>query len=195
MCGPQSAAIDGCIYERYDTSRVRIWAIGADSSQLLEFRDVFGMRFTGLIDPSSNVYRAWRVPNPTAPYPQDYIIDQEGVVRYWSDQFDPRAVIATIDRLLATGLSEGTHSRYHCSALGIRPTVCNRQVTFRLSPAVRPEPGVLRIYSASGRLVTTISSQSESVGWNMADNDGRIVPAGVYVARFGNASGRFVVLE
>ncbi|MBM3313890.1 redoxin domain-containing protein, partial [candidate division WOR-3 bacterium] len=93
MCGPQAAAIDGTIYERYDTSRVAVLAIGADSAQLSEFRDVFGMRCLGLTDPSSSVYNAWRVPNPTAPYPQDYIIDQQGRVAHWDDQFDPQEVM------------------------------------------------------------------------------------------------------
>jgi hypothetical protein len=63
------------------------------------------MRFLGLID-DANVYQTWRVPNPTAPYPQDYIVDQQGVVQYWSDQFDPQAVISTIDRLLGTNTEE-----------------------------------------------------------------------------------------
>jgi hypothetical protein len=85
---------------------VAILAIGADVTQLSEFRDVFGMRFLGLIDPSSSVYNAWRVPNPTAPYPQDYIIDQQGRVAYWNDQYDPQEVIATIDRLLNSGVGE-----------------------------------------------------------------------------------------
>ena len=81
-------------------------AIGADINQLSEFRDVFGMRYVGPVDSGSAVYTTHHVPNPTAPYPQDYIIDQQGVVRYWSDQFDPKEVIATIDRLLATGVGE-----------------------------------------------------------------------------------------
>lgn len=85
-------------------------AIGADANELSEFREVFGMRYLGLIDPSSGVYNSWRVPDPTAPYPQDYIIDQQGRVAYWNDQFDPQAVITTIDRLLGSGVEEGgTH--------------------------------------------------------------------------------------
>ncbi|MBN2537465.1 hypothetical protein JXB37_04210 [candidate division WOR-3 bacterium] len=83
-----------------------IFAVGANINQLSEFIDVFKMRYVGLIDPTSSLYGSWRVPQPEAPYPQDYVIDQQGVVRYWSDQFDPQAVMATIDRLLATGVRE-----------------------------------------------------------------------------------------
>ena len=64
------------------------------------------MRFPGLLDPSSATYNRWRVPNPTAPYPQDYIVDQQGIVRYWNDAYDPQGVIQTIDRLLATSAVE-----------------------------------------------------------------------------------------
>ena len=71
---------------------MRIFAIGENISQLSEFRDVFGMRYVGLVD-GSGVYQEYRVPNPQAPYPQDHVIDQQGVVRYWSDQFDPQEVI------------------------------------------------------------------------------------------------------
>ena len=71
-------------------------------SQLAEFQEVFGMRFVGLSD-DAGVYTSWRVPNPTAPYPQDYVIDQEGYVRYWSDRYDPQEVMRVIDRLLASG--------------------------------------------------------------------------------------------
>ena len=93
------------MFERWDTSQVVMFAIGSALNQLSEFIDVFGMRFVGLID-QSGVYQDYRVPNPEAPYPQDYIVDQDGIVRYWSDQYDAQAVIQTVDRLLATGVAE-----------------------------------------------------------------------------------------
>jgi len=68
------------------------------------------MRCLGLIDPSSSVYGSWRMPDPTAPYPQDYVIDQLGQVAYWNDQYDPQAVMAVIDRLLGSGVEEHPRS-------------------------------------------------------------------------------------
>ena len=67
---------------------------------LLEFVNVFGNRFPGLHDPGSQLYNIYRVPNPEAPYPQDYIIDQEGRIAYWSDEYDPKEIIRVIDGLL-----------------------------------------------------------------------------------------------
>jgi hypothetical protein len=72
---------------------------------LIEFIEVFGQRFIGLID-DQNVYTTYRVPYPEAPYPQDYIIDQQGIVRYWSDEYDPQEIMSVIDGLLNTTLEE-----------------------------------------------------------------------------------------
>jgi hypothetical protein len=58
------------------------------------------MRFVGLQDVSDLVYQNYRVPDPEAPYPQDYVIDQDGIVRHWSWEYDPGEVTATIDDLL-----------------------------------------------------------------------------------------------
>lgn len=47
------------------------------------------------------VYSKYRVPNPEAPYPQDYIIDKQGRVRYWEGEYDAQKCIETIEELLA----------------------------------------------------------------------------------------------
>jgi hypothetical protein len=59
-------------------------------------------------------------------------------------------------------------------------------------------PGVLRIYSQSGRLVRTMSA-GRSVTWDGRDHAGRPVPAGVYFASLasgkGGALARVVIVE
>jgi hypothetical protein len=55
---------------------------------------------------NQGVYSLYRVPNPEAPYPQDYIIDQQGIVRYWSDEYDPQEIMNVIDGLLMTSVEE-----------------------------------------------------------------------------------------
>lgn len=106
MCGPQAAATDGTIFARYDTSQVVIFEISSSAAELNEFIQVFGQRFIGLVD-NQGVYGTYRVPHPEAPYPQDYIIDQQGIVRYWSDEYDPQEIINVIDGLLTTSVDEG----------------------------------------------------------------------------------------
>jgi hypothetical protein len=136
-----------------------VLAIGADANELSEFREVFGMRFLGLIDPSSGVYNSWRVPDPTAPYPQDYIIDQQGRVAYWNDQYDPQAVIATIDRLLGSGAEEAeTHD-------APRPTHDATIVHGVLSvPASGLTPDISRVLlDAAGRRVLDLRTGGNDV--------------------------------
>ncbi|UCG42089.1 MAG: T9SS type A sorting domain-containing protein [candidate division WOR-3 bacterium] len=93
------------MFGMFDTSEVVIYAIGAEMHQLQEFVQLFGMRYVGLQD-DQGVYGRYAPPMPEAPYPIDYVIDQHGIVRYWSDQYDAQAVIQTIERLLPTGVTE-----------------------------------------------------------------------------------------
>jgi len=134
------------------------------------------MRYVGLVDSGSVVYQDYRLPNPTAPYPQDYIIDQQGVVRYWSDQFDPKEVIATIDRLLSTGVVEGSTLRT------VRPTVVVGQNPARGKVRIgagREDAGrTVEVVDRSGRLIERlVLDATGSAVW-----DAR-VPAGVYLIR------------
>ncbi len=165
------------MFERWDTSQVMMFAIGSSRNGLSEFIDVFGWRSPGLID-NAGVYNSWRVPRPEAPYPQDYIIDQHGVIRYWSDQYDAQEVINTIERLLATGVEE-------------RPDdLTPRRLNLRLSPnpgqsALRvtaagfgPDAASVEVCDALGRVVDRFHVRDgQTRTWNPA------LPAGSYVLR------------
>ncbi len=62
-------------------------------------RDVFRVRYTGLID-SAGLYGIYRVPDPEAPYQQDYIIDKQGKIGYWEVEYDYRECLETIEKFL-----------------------------------------------------------------------------------------------
>ena len=57
------------------------------------------MRYTGLID-NGGTYAAYRVPDPEAPYPQDYIIDKQGKIRFFETEYDPQECIKVIKQSL-----------------------------------------------------------------------------------------------
>jgi hypothetical protein len=164
---------------------VRIFAIGENISQMSEFRDVFGMRYVGLVD-SSGVYQAYRVPNPQAPYPQDYVIDQQGAVRYWSDQFDPQEVIRVIDRLLGSGVEESSEWRMASGGLAVSPNPFHSRTTISLRLTIDGPRGIA-VFDAAGRLVRTLADarfpRLSSLSWDGTDESGRYLPAGVYYAR------------
>lgn len=158
-------------------------AIGTQIGYLSEFRDVFGMRFVGLVDSGDVVYNSWRVPNPTAPYPQDYVIDQQGVVRYWSDQFDPWAVVATIDRLLASGVAEDEgrmqKAEWRVQVMG-NPT--RGAVGLRFAAGARR----VAVVDGAGRTVLERAVGSDDT---QAELDLSNVAAGVYFVRLERAGG------
>ena len=60
------------------------------------------MRSIGLVDSGyPSQYQTYRVPDPEAPYPQDYIIDKQGRVHYWEGEYDPQKCTDVIEDLLA----------------------------------------------------------------------------------------------
>ena len=157
-----------------------------------EFRDVFGMRYVGLVD-TSGVYQAYRVPSPQAPYPQDYVIDQQGVVQYWSDQFDPQEVIRVIDRLLSAGVEERAEGRRVEDEVGLKasPNPFRGSVCISLDHSLDRSLSYssVRVFDAQGRLVRSLPVPSSlvpgpmSVFWDGADDAGRRLSSGVYYVR------------
>lgn len=143
------------------------------------------MRFVGLVDPAGGVYQAWRVPQPQAPYPQDYIIDQSGVVRYWADRFDPQAVIATIDLLLGTGVEEpgrGQGPVRPGPELTVRPVAGGRRFIVRAAGLDRPAR--VEVIDALGRVVELLClDRAEPLDWKPN------LPAGSYRLRLAGARG------
>ncbi len=121
------------------------------------------------------VYSTYRVPRPEAPYPQDYIIDQQGIVRYWSDEYDPQRIIKIVDRLLVTGVEENPREVVQKGPeLRIYPNPTRNAVTIQATGLAKGGFSV-RIYDSSGRMVQD----------NHFVDDGKMplrlkLPAGVY---------------
>ena len=53
-----------------------------------------------LMDQSESLYRAYAVPENYAPFPRQIVVDQTGVIRYLSGQYDAPAVVRVIERLI-----------------------------------------------------------------------------------------------
>lgn len=161
------------MFDRWDTSDVVMFSIGANINQLSEFIDVFGWRSVGLVD-NAGVYDSWRVPSPEAPYPQDYIIDQQGIVRYWSDEYEAQEVIATIERLLAAGVKETPVQRRPRLELALVPCPSRGRVRLAVT-GFRPDARV-EVLDAVGRVVGRVGVPSGGQ-WDCG------LPAGAYIVR------------
>jgi hypothetical protein len=131
-------------------------------NQLQEFIQVFGQRFIGLVD-NVGLYNTYRVPNPEAPYPQDYIIDQNRIVRYWSDEFDPQEIIKTIDGLLNTNLQEPkAQIKKGDWQLKITSNPASKEFTLS-SPLLKYPDAQLKIYNSLGKLIKEASSTGKEI--------------------------------
>ena len=129
-------------------------------NDLQEFVQVFGNRFPGLHDPGNTVYQTYRVPYPEAPYPQDYLIDQDGRIAYWSDEYDPQELIRIIDELLGyTSVEDGIGNIIPNTSriISAYPNPFNEQavISFELREAGFVS---LKVYDLLGREVSRMSS-------------------------------------
>lgn len=151
---------------------------------------MFGQRFLGLID-NQGIYNTYRVPRPEAPYPQDYVIDQQGYVRYWSDEYDPQEIIRIIDELLTTEVKEQKSELFLPGKinLDIAPNPFSEKTIISYSVAYDVKDIQLRIFDISGSLVrkyscsTSYALRPTLFEWSGTDQRGRCVPAGVYFVR------------
>jgi len=145
------------------------------------------VRFLGLEDSDASIYMEYRVPDPEAPYPQDYVIDQDGIVRYWSWEYDPQEVIRVIDGLLSSAGIGNWAPGLGDAGLKLAPPVPN---PFRHETDLRyvlPERGSveIRVYAVNGTLVRTVLDREQAAGeyltrWDGRDEGGAEVASGVY---------------
>ncbi|MBD3334588.1 MAG: T9SS type A sorting domain-containing protein [Candidatus Eisenbacteria bacterium] len=162
-----------------------IFEIASTMEMLESFQETYGMRFVGLEDPMGTTYSDYRVPDPEAPYPQDIIIDQNGIVRYWSWEYDPQTLIAVIDGLLETSSADdsgGSLGETRVEFPVPNPFAGSTALRYRLQ---RPSQVQVRVIDSAGRIVRTLlrahqSRGRHSVVWDGRDEQHRSAANGVY---------------
>ena len=141
-------------------------------------------------DPGNDVFVAYRVPDPEAPYPQDYVIDQSGIVRYWSWEYDPQEVIATIDGLLGTSGAEDAADDDQ-TVLWFAPPApnpCRPGTDLQFYLPVRAEVRLV-VYDVTGRLVRSLLDEEvlavgeHNITWDGTSQLGTPVASGIYFYR------------
>lgn len=163
------------------------YEIVTDMNYATEFQTAFGMRFVGLEDAVQTVYNTYRVPDPQAPFPQDYIIDAAGVVRYWSDEYDPQEILAVLQSLLGppAGVAESP-TRVEWISAAPNPFTKELRIRF-LTPGFADVP-LLQVLRADGANVRTLVLSSGADGhretvWDGRDARGHVLPSGAYWLR------------
>jgi hypothetical protein len=180
---------------------VAVFQVARDFEVIEKFRDVFDMRFLALEDVGNTVYHAYRVPDAEAPYPQDCVIDQDGIIRYWSWEYDPQVVIATIDSLLwDAGIpGDGPPDGKGTGPAGIwlsppAPNPFRPGTDIRFWLAARAHVR-LAVYTPAGRLVRVLDDGERDPGvstvtWNGLDEYGHEAASGVYFVDLSTPAGR-----
>lgn len=162
---------------------------GPDSFEILEaFVAAFQITFPVLLD-DQNIIAGYRQNGALSPFPLDYIIDQDGNVAYYRTEYEPEAMVAVIEDLLASETAvDDTLPAPVRLVLDTSPNPFNPQTTIRF---VLPSAGdvTLDLHDARGRRVRRLlggesrAAGSHSLTFDGRDGAGRDLSAGVYLLR------------
>lgn len=73
--------------------------INEDRDLVAEYVDNIGLEVPVILG-TSQLFNQYRLRDGVSPYPADYVIDGEGIVRYANHEYEPEIILMTIDRLL-----------------------------------------------------------------------------------------------
>jgi hypothetical protein len=137
---------------------------GQDSpSDLTIFRDAFQIDFPILIE-AAIVYSQYNQPGGASPYPLDYIIDQQGNVAYFSDEYRPAAMVGKIDELL--GNSPSIDASPGFLPFGAVPLGASAQLLLQLSNTGEGNLDIHHIATGSSEFSSNLSSLNIPPGAN-----------------------------
>jgi hypothetical protein len=162
------------------------------------FVDAFGVTFPVLLDDIGWVFVAYRLPFGacTSPFPLDFIIDQQGIIRFWKCEYDPVSLIAGIDELLAAGTGVAGDTRTPSVTLRLEPNWPNPFNPFTRIAYELPHRGQvqLAIYDHGGRVVRLLEHGRRPAGrhvilWDGRNDRGQAMPSGVYLYRLTGPGG------
>lgn len=73
---------------------------GNTAGTIQQFLTESGTDIPSLMDQSESLYRAYDVPEHFAPFPRHVVVDQSGVIQYFSGSYDGPLLRQKIDALL-----------------------------------------------------------------------------------------------
>ena len=187
MCGPEFSDLETAIWQRYQGNDVMVLGLNPDgplNADLDAFVTAFGITFPLLVEAAS-VRTVYSQPGGISPFPLDYIIDQEGQIAYINTEYDPDAMTAKIDELIASMSSVEDQIQPAQLRLSVSPNPFNprTRIDFEM-----PSAGLasLTVLDAQGRIVQrllvdeSLGAGRHQVIWDGSDLTGRGVASGVY---------------
>lgn len=151
----------------------------------------FDVTFPVLLDLQGAVYNQYRTPQGacTSPFPLDFILDRDGIIRYWKCEYDPQAMVEVIAGLIAGGsgvpdlavVPAAERVRLSAAPNPFHPLV---RIRYALDT---PGPATLAVHDAGGRLVRLLHRDRDATAgdllWDGRNDAGMPLPSGVYFLR------------
>ena len=164
-----------------------------------QFAEQFGLKFPVLVDDRGLVYDDYSQ-NGMTPFPLDYIIDQNGIVRYVNTEYRPQEMIAIIESLVeitdvfdspAKETIPVTFSLEQNFPNPIKRNLLLANGTNIVFNLVVQENVKLEIYNLKGQKIRTLFSGELPGGthnfrWNGLDGSNNKVAGGVYLVTLKN---------
>jgi hypothetical protein len=159
---------------------------------ILSFIEDQGITYPVLQD-NRGVYSAYNLPGGQSPYPRDFIVDQQGILRYADTEYDPGTMITIIESLLSevgrTDDLEVDFPHLGSETLRVFPNPANSVLTVAVSN-IRNQQTEVDVYDLNGRRIANLFSGVLPSGvhefsWPAGKTSQGDVATGVY----------FVVLE
>jgi len=165
--------------------------LGESASTVENFKNQFGLRYQLLLDSQRKVWRQYGM----GYIPHNVVISPDWVVRYTYFGYEKSALIQTIETWLpqtsvkggepSAGPKEFTLSAAYPNPFVPGESASEVQVYLRVPGSKKVE---VAVFDLRGRMVRTlfrgpVHSGGMTLAWNGKDQNGNLVPAGVYVIR------------
>ena len=158
-----------------------------------------GVTFPILHDKSGVVRAVYRLSGGLSPYPRDYIIDQDGIIRYTATEYHPQKMARVIESLL--GVTSGVDNEKENDTVETSssdyslaqnyPNPFNSATTFAFNLPKEEHVG-LSIYNLAGERAATLINRvlpagQHSTRWNVAIG-GLALSSGIYFYKLETAT-------
>ena len=115
MCSPELSDFETAIWQEYQSDDVVVVGIinTSNQNQLNQFIEENSITYPIIFDPGSpggvqggDTYDLYYMPNDGSPYPRDFIINQDGIIEYASNEIDTAWMLSVIEDLLGEDCSD-----------------------------------------------------------------------------------------
>ncbi len=163
--------------------------VAENENLVAEYVEQIGLE-TPVLLVSNEVYQQYLLRGRSSPYPLDYIIDGEGIVRYAQHEYEPELMLETIDRLLEEEDDDRVGDNDNCEftqpgEFVLHPAFPNpfnssTKLTFEL---VNPQVLSLGIFDVNGVETFDFGTTNYPGGFHSLNWDASDFPAGTYMFR------------